>query len=249
MKPLRFAISFRLGQIASTLFTCGLITCGLIAAATASASVVYDAVNDFSLASNPNGAWAYGTLSNVGPGATFSTLPIPLANVNFVGSRVWTNGLGIPNGAAVEANASGVTQSYATIVLQPNQLRLDGENFIDDVRWTAPSAGTVNINGLFQGIDTRQSTVSVVVEQNGVSIYGAGISAFGDTRPFGLTNVSVSAGNVIDFVEAPQVFFDDSTGLKATLTFTPVPEPATLVLAALGVVFFLGARCRPTLAR
>jgi len=52
----------------------------------ASTAQIYDAVNDFSLASNPNGVWSYGTLSSfTGGGGTFTLFNQTGTNIDFQG--------------------------------------------------------------------------------------------------------------------------------------------------------------------
>ncbi len=210
----------------------------LLSGSHAWAGVIYDAVNDFSLTGNPNGAWSYGTLN----GGVFVPDAVPIANADYSGSLEWYNGLNLPNTAVIEDNATGATQAFSnTIVLPNDELRLDGQNNVDDVRWTAPSTGMVSITGLFQGIDTSQSSVLAQLLLNGSPQFGLGISSYG--FPFNFNNsFPVNAGDVVDFSETPQVFFDDSIGLKATIDFTPVPEPAGLALAVIGLFGLVGVR-------
>jgi hypothetical protein len=191
----------------------------------------YSAVSDFSLAGNPNGAWSYGTLSSF-TGGTFSLLTVPSSSGGFA---TWGNGGSVPNAAGVTKNTTSGTLTSGTVVLPPDLLNLDGENFIADVRWAAPSAGAYNVSGRFQRTDNGGFPVSVRIVQDGLTtLFSAdNFSTFNDQRPFNL-NVVLSAGSVLDFAEGAPQFNNDGTGLA--LTITPVPEPGSLALCGLAAV-------------
>lgn len=200
-----------------------------------------DVVSEFSLASNPNGVWSYGTLSSF-TGGSLSLFTVAQSNINFPGSLEWDNGGSIPNNSSVEMNSTSTTQSYATIVLPPNMLRLDGENYIDDVRWTAPASGVYNLTGLFQRIDTDAYPVNVGVVENATTVLFDvnGLNPYGAQAPFNLTNVSLLSGTTLDFEEQGDQFYDDSTGLELTVS-SAVPEPSVFLLTLVGVLFFLAS--------
>lgn len=212
----------------------------------AHAGMTYDAVNDFSLASNPNGPWSYGTLSAL-TGGTFTPDTSTLVNQFYTGEQDWFNGQGEPNSSVVERNDSGSTQSFLTIVSPTNLLRLDCQDTITDVRFTAQGTGLYNISGLFQRIDTGGTPVSVQVEVNGSPMFSVdNFSTFGAQEAFNLGNLSLTTGTVVDFVLAAPQFNNDSTGFDATITYTPssVPEPASIGLVLVGLAGTLAVRRR-----
>jgi hypothetical protein len=109
-----------------------------------------------------------------------------------------------------------------------------------DVRWTAAASETVNINGLFEGIDPNPTTTDVHVLLDDTPIFNGNISSFNAPLPFNIPGVSVLAGDTIDFVVgfgANQSFLFDSTGFDATIaTSTNVtPEPASVLLLISGI--------------
>jgi hypothetical protein len=211
-------------------------------------AATYDALNDFSLSSNPNGAWSYGTLSSF-TGGTFAPFTVASSDVNYSGQQLWWNGGSFPNAAAVDKNTSGSTVSFFTIVQPTDMLRLDGENFIADVRWTAPASSFYDVAGLFQRIDNAPQPVNVRIVQDSTTVLFAvdAFTGFNNQQPFNLANLFLPAGTTLDFAEGAGQPSFDSTGLK--LTITTVPEPSTLVLASLaGLCLCALARRRARIA-
>jgi PEP-CTERM motif len=202
----------------------------------ARAGIIYNAVNDFSLASNPNGVWSYGSLSALS-GGNFTTINSTLINASYTGQNAWYNGLQIPNAIVVDKNTSGVTQTFQTVTLPATELRLDGESGIADVRWTAPTAGSYSIAGLFQRIDNGNVPVSVRVLLNGVALFSVdNFSTFNAQQAFNLANLTLKAGDVLDFAEGAPQFNNDSTGLSVTIIPNTVPEPSSLALLGCGIL-------------
>ena len=99
---------------------------GLAAASNTTASAAaYNAVADFSLAANPNGAWSYGSLSAF-TGGTFSLYTVKATDANFTGSQLWENGQSAPNTAAVLKNTTDQIQTNGgSVVYLPGTLELD----------------------------------------------------------------------------------------------------------------------------
>jgi PEP-CTERM motif len=208
----------------------------------ARADMVYNAVNDFSLASNPNGVWSYGSLSAL-TGGTFTADQDTIINQSYTGQEAWFNGQALPNSSIVEKNASGSTQTYATITLPTNLLRLDGQSGTADVRFIAPTAGVYSVSGLFQRIDNGGESVNVGVDLNGVALFSASFATFNAQEMFDLSNLNLAAGDVLDFVEGAPQYNNDSTGLEVTIDAV-VPEPSSLFLLASGCLGVLAVAYR-----
>jgi hypothetical protein len=208
----------------------------------ASADIIYDAVADFSSSANPNGPWSY--LYDTGSGPQVLTQAI--VNNGVAGVSGWWDGLQIPDSVKTLKNTNASTVTYSgTIVQPPNLLGMDPEIQKSDItRWTAPSAGTWSINGLFQGIDTSEHSHNVEVLENSATLLLAptSIGTFGQTVTFNAT-VSLAAGDTIDFiVNGAANFTDLSTGLSATIRSSSVPEPSSLVLGIIASVAY-GSLC------
>ncbi len=116
------------------------------------------------------------------------------------------------------------------------------------VRWTAPSAGSYSISGLFQGIDDYQHSHSVeVVENSNVQLLGpTTLSSYGQQVSFS-DSVSLAEGGTIDFIVAcvggDYKFL--STGLSATITPETIaaPEPSGFALLGMATIMFAGYYC------
>ena len=211
-------------------------------------SQTYDVVDDFSLASNPNGTWSYGDLSSVTSG-TLSVYTVTDLNADYTGQEAWTTGGSVPVYARVEANVSGSTQTAFNTVLHPtDQVNLDGESFIADVRWTAPVTGIYDVSGLFQRNDNSDnSEVDVVIAENSTStLFSADdFITYLSQESFNFVDLDLTAGTTLDFAEAPVTGpYFDAVGLEATITTVAVPEPSTYALLGLGVLALLIAARR-----
>ncbi len=93
-------------------------------------------------------------------------------------------------------------------------------------RWTAPVDGALAMSGAFRDVDPGGGDgVTVSLKRNGVEFYKRVIAnGSGDTFE---TKLSLKQGEVIDFVVNGNAGTEyDSTGLEASLTFTPAPATA-----------------------
>ena len=199
----------------------------------ASAGSVYDAVADFSISSNPNGQWSYFYDNGSGP----QLLPRTQTDAyGATGLDAWWTGLSIPQYVKTAKNTTGSTVHVSTLVLPTNLLAMDPEEEKSDTtRWTAPTAGTWSISGLFQGIDTSQVSHNVeILENSTIQILApTRISSFGQQVTFDAA-VTLAQGDTIDFLVLGQAdYFDLSTGLSATIQLSSVPEPSSLFLSTI----------------
>ncbi len=217
-----------------------LIPAVALAAVASAHATTYDAVKDFSLAGNPNGVWSYGTLDSLAGGAlTLFTDPLPTAS--FTGDatfptgsvEAWNNGVPYPNQDGIFHNliSSTVSAPNSTLFIPPNVLDLGGQNQVTAVRWTAPAAGVYNVFGFFERIDTDAYPVSVRIIQDGSAVLFSAdnFTMGGSTRPFTDFNLTLAAGETLDFAEGASQPKNLSTGIAVTITTDPVVTLTTPV--------------------
>ena len=174
------------------------------------AEAFYNAVNNFSRTSNPSGVWSYGSKASVTT-TVLTNYPAEANYPGFTSFDTWCNNASNPAPPYVMRNSSGMTQTGGGISQPPDLLNLhpgpNGER--STVRWTAPYAGTVVIQGRFQGIATGGTTTDVAVTRNGVilPLHGdatasgsTSLTSTGNTVvvPFAYV-LTVAAGDVVDF--------------------------------------------------
>jgi uncharacterized repeat protein (TIGR03803 family) len=205
--------------------------------------VIYDAVNDFSINSNPNGVWSYGTLTDI-PGGTFSPFTTAQTGQDFTGEEIWDN-----NGssdAGVISNITGSIASFETTELPPDELLLAGDYLISDVRWTAATSGTYNIDGLFERDVTNAQPVSVSIIENGTNALfsASNFTTYGSQQIFSFSSVTLPAGATLDFAKNPGPSYNTGTGFKAVIAKLLKPSNSVGNFYANGfttAVSFIGA--------
>jgi hypothetical protein len=195
-----------------------------------SQGVVYNAANDFSLASNPNGVWSFGW-----------TMTLGSPFVRDVETRVrdqidyWvSNQPGWFNEPLIAQNGTDHPITSLTFTFQPGELGFHpgGSGQYAVIRWTAPNDGTFSIATIFYGLDFAfPTTTDVHVLHDGTSLFDSTIDGFGNSsaRPFG-TAISVRSGDTIDFAVGygpDRDFTGDMTGISATLTAVQGPPVET----------------------
>ncbi len=92
------------------------------------------------------------------------------------------------------------------------------------VRWTAPSATTVNISGRFENMNSATTDVHVV-HNSSTALFDGAINGAGSVAPFSIRK-TVAAGDTLDFVVgwgSNGNYNSDSTGLVLNL----VPDPGS----------------------
>lgn len=178
--------------------------------------LTYNVVSDFSPTQNQGAAWAYGYRPANG---AFAVLP---NNDNLYGLPAGMHTWYLPgvwNLPAVIHNGTGIPQSYFGATHPTDVLNLypGADSVKSVVRWTVPRAGTAQLTGRFEGLDTTTTSVSVV--KNGtLTLFNGNVNGFGNQAPFSLS-VAVVAGDTIEF----QVGYNgdvqrDSTGLALAIT-------------------------------
>jgi hypothetical protein len=215
---------------------------------------LFDAAKDFSIASNPNGVWSYGTTGTT-PNGSFSLF----SNVSIgTGSGTGVNGWAGSETAFggdfpyVVKNTTNMTLTPPNVVYLPGELVLHpapdaafgGDGAYAVVRFTAPTAGIFSLNAVFEGrAPTNQgfpegTTTDVHVLLNSVSIFDGAVSGFGPSSDQVFpTTLNLHVGDHLDFavgIGSDGSFLNDSTGLAAALT-SAVPEPSTLGPTVIGM--------------
>jgi len=181
----------------------------------------YDAVRDFSIQSNPNGAWSYGWESSLGGALNLYTVT---DTTSFPGMSAWlASGTYYFVPPYVAHNDTGkvlclpgrncIPPAYLHVHPGPN-----GELTV--VRWTAPSSGKFLIEGAFEGLDPSGPTTDVHVLVNSTkSLLSGPITSYQWPLRFKL-NLKVSAGDTVDFAVGfgkNGNFTCDSTGVRFAL--------------------------------
>jgi hypothetical protein len=202
-----------------------------------SRAATYSAVDDFSVASNPNGVWSY---LDATPAPT--TLSLSSTACGITGAACWWDGQGVPTSVLIAKNTTAGNLSYADVVQSPGVLAIDPESDTAILQFTAPTAGTYTIEGDFTGIATDENSHPVAILDNGVSIYSGTIASYTQDDAFSLSE-TLAVGGTIDFEvltgSAGCAYCSLTTGLDATLTVNSAPEPASLFLIGSGL-FGLG---------
>ncbi len=129
-----------------------------------------------------------------------------------------------------------------TIIAPTDLLTIDPQGIVADIRWTAPATATYSVSGRFEGTDTHGHGHQYLVlrDYNPLSsFFSPGNAAYGVPIPFSFSS-SFNAGETIDFIVNGTGGGDfEATGLAATIN--TVPEPSSVVLAALGFAGLLAA--------
>ena len=210
----------------------------------AKASPIYNNANDFSLASNPNGVWSYGSLAG-GSSPNASTFALYPSNGTASGIDFWgpTSALSPP---VDFHNPNATVLTFSTITMQPGQAAFhpgpNGEYSV--YRFTTPTAGSYSLSALFTGIDVGGTTTDVHVLVNNSPLFNGSINGYNDLNTYS-TTLALGVGDQVVFVVgfgSNGNYFNDSTALDATLKLnaTAVPEPATLTMLGFGIAGLAG---------
>lgn len=235
-----------------------LLVAGALAAATGAQATVHDAVADFSATTNTDASlWSYRTstsaahdgnyplLPNFGPFAGFSGPPsgtagwaragVPAVGVNTTGADQFFTGFGPGAQFTWPAGAMFMHPGAGTLVV---------------VSWRSPTAAMLAITAQFADMDANPSFrdgVSWSVEKNsgGGALAAGSFANGGQSGLVSLSAITVAAGDRIQFIVGGNADFQgDSTRLMATITASPVPEPASWLLTLAGAAVLLQRRRR-----
>lgn len=196
------------------------------------AETTYDVVRDFSGTQNPAGTWSYGYQA----GLYSAVVPLP-ATGDPHGLGAGTSTWYLPNPYSLPAvihNATGATYNLNNVITIPTDVILVHPGSAGErgaVRWTAPRAATITIQGRFEGLDNRSTLRNVAITHNtSATLFSTDFSGYGTRHPFNLTR-TVAAGDTIEFSVgqgSDNIFEGDSTGLAAVITMPSPPTPQVL---------------------
>ena len=207
--------------------------------ATTTFADTWNAADNFSANSNPNGAWTYGYYSLYGaPGLDLPSGPLSLTKLtsSLVGSNYisWFT----PSEISV-LNITGFDgQDYLTIVagLAPSTAF-----YAPVVRWTAITNGGYEIRADFEysGLGAAKTSTSQV----GLRIHDTTLTYAYIGGPDGSLNIdqqfTLLSGQYLDFFVAR-----DQHGIAFNANISSVPEPSNFTLLLLGIVA-IGKRLLP----
>jgi hypothetical protein len=219
----------------------GAILAAALSTAAPASAATYDAVGDFSIASNPNGVWAYGTGV---AGTSFTAMTVN--GTSLLGSNsfdYWQGDNPVDFVPLVGKNVGADPFIFSTVLVPTGVLEVHpGQGTDTIVQFIAPTAGKYTLSTNFELLDDSPTGVIAEVYDNGTQLFsdtltgpGANESTEtpGQSTAFSDT-LSLKAGDTLSFaVNNDGNFLDDSTGLTATIS-SAVPEPASWALMLVG---------------
>jgi len=237
-----------------------LCSAALFAATSAQADTVHDAAADFSTTVNTDSSmWSYRISTTPAHDGADVLLPAFGVFAGFTGPPAGTSGWRVAGVPAIGLNSTGADQFFigfgpgAQFTWPAGALYMHpGAATLAVVSWRSPTAAWLTISARFADIDANRNFgdgVAWSVEKNsGANTLAAGSFANGgNSGAISLSNILVAAGDRIRFVVGNNGDYQgDSSSLVATITASPVPEPASWMLALAGACLLL--RWRPAAA-
>jgi hypothetical protein len=237
-------------------FAVPLAASALLALSCAAHATVHDVVADFSATTNTESSlWSYRTSTTVAHDGAYPLLPNFGPFAGFTGPAAATAGWTVSGVPAIGVNVSGADQFFTGFGPGAEFTWPAGAMFMHPgaatlavVSWLSPSAAQLSIAVRFSDMDGNaayRDGVAWSVEKNagGAALAFGSFPYRGSSGPVAISNVTVAAGDRIHFIVGGNGDFQgDSTRLEATITTSPVPEPAAWMLALAGGVLLLARR-------
>jgi hypothetical protein len=178
----------------------------------------YNALEDFSITSNPNGVWSYGWVAALGGAFTLYTAT---GSCEVQGLTAWMyeecNGQYLP---WIAHNDTAEKVCWKTVCVPPTYLTLHPGPYgeLSVLRWTAPTTGMFLVEGEFTGLDfAYPTTTDVHVLVNSTkSLLSGPITSYRLPLTFSM-KVFLSSGDTVDFAVGFGYngnHFGDSTGVR-----------------------------------
>ena len=219
-------------RLATSALFCAMFLLGTNAVSAAT----YDPAVDFATGNNPSGTWTFGAAAAPGGSVTpFAELLYPYPDMM---QRDVAAGQ-LP-GMFLNTGSTPMTV-YTSVDLEPGLLTLHpgptGQYSV--ALWTAPTAGLLNMNIQFLGVDITGTTTDVHVLHNSTELHQGPVNGY-YVGPSWTDAFQVHAGDTIALAVgygSNGSYYYDSTGLRATLTLSPViPEPISAGLGTMGLL-------------
>lgn len=200
-------------------------------------AATWDATADFNLGttSNPNGAWSYGYSPGAVAGYSFKAFD---QYSSAGGVLHWEDSvygsLRAPTFYKNNTLAAFNGLAPGMVALHPGPAANTDRAIL---RFTAPATDFYTIVGQFFDGDSGETDASIVKNEDfGTQLASLGFTSLNPT--FALNGIALNAGDRIDFVVGNVGnFFFDTTPLSVRISSAsgPIPEPGTLLMAAMGL--------------
>lgn len=196
-------------------------------------AATYSVSGDFSPTSNPNGPWAYGTLTALG--GTFAKYTTKASSTEGGTVNAWATSKG---GAPADLNnASGTAWNNGSQVFLPGWAAFapavcGGPGCdLSDFRFTAPASGLYDLSLSFQSADLSGNLNTIVyVYIKGSTVFTANIKGAPSGSPHTFNGVyNLTAGETVDIAVASNngTGFNDDTAVQGTISST-LPQIGTV---------------------
>jgi hypothetical protein len=213
------------------------LTAGILGAS--AQAQIYDLTTDFSLSSNPNGAWSY----------ELSGVPIS-GTVNLSFGRGWSDYGSVDASIFQIASPPRPEFQVGDVVLHAPSSVNGGVNAGLGITWTAPADGVISISGKAWGeflALNRDAAWWLALGGPFLAYRGSvsGISRADTSAQFAsnvlpgvsLSGIKVTAGERLTFFVgfknvSANTFLGHFVGVQETINFTAVPEPSTISLVS-----------------
>jgi len=210
-------------------------------------AATYNLVTNFNASDNPSASstFSYGAGGTPGAFLLDNTMNLTcFSGYGTGGGACSSNGNAYPNVDSHVWNNTGSDVTIGTVIFRLTDITLDPTGTAGDiVRFTAPITGTYSVSGNFEANDTSHVTTNVFIYANSTQLFSNTVGSNGSVDPFSLSNISLSAGNTIDFIVRNSGGTDYlSTGLNGTITgpaISSTPEPGSMLLVAAVLPLFV----------